>query len=181
MIVATRLTCSVSSEKVRLATTKGKLFSPMFHRFQYESEFYPALSRIPLDVRRKLDLTGIKISLKTWLAFGYTERLVLCHLPVDSDEERQIFAAHLDFLSRQYCDRPLQTTDALNSDLWRASEVPEAVLRKSAAAALPVSLVEWARWQPHERYALYKMAISTNQPEAFAQILEQLRGPKGAG
>jgi hypothetical protein len=25
------------------------------------------------------------------------------------------------------------------------------------------------------------MAISTNQPEAFAQILEQLRGPKGAG
>ena len=41
----------------------------MFHRYDYESEFYPSLTRLPLDVRRKLDVTGIKVSLKDWLSF----------------------------------------------------------------------------------------------------------------
>jgi hypothetical protein len=42
----------------------------MFYRYHFESEIYPTLSLIPLHVRMKLDITGIKISLKTWLAFG---------------------------------------------------------------------------------------------------------------
>jgi hypothetical protein len=35
----------------------------MFHRYNYEAEYYSALTRVPLDVRRKLDLAGIKIAL----------------------------------------------------------------------------------------------------------------------
>jgi hypothetical protein len=73
----------------------------MFHRYQYESETYPSLSRIPLHVRMKLDVTGIKISLKDWLAFSIEERTVLCHLPVETEEEKQAFASYLDFLSRR--------------------------------------------------------------------------------
>jgi len=34
---------------------------------------------------------------------------------------------------------------------------------------------EWFNWQCHERYALYKTATSQSQPDAFAQVLEQLR------
>jgi hypothetical protein len=150
----------------------------MFHRFRYESEFYPGLSRVPLDVRRKLDLTGIKISLKEWLAFSFPERMVLCHLAVESDEEREVFSSYLDFLTRRYCDKAVEFIDALNSDLWGTSAVPEPVLRKSADSPPAVSLEEWARWQAHERYALYKAAASTSEPDAFGRILEQLRGPK---
>jgi hypothetical protein len=161
--------------KVRLEAAKGKLFSPMFHRFRYESEYYPTLSRLPLDVRMKLDLAGIKISLKDWLAFGFAERMVLCHLPVESADEREAFVAYVDFLSRRYCDRAVETCAALSCDLWRAAAVPEPVLRKGALDNRPVSHEEWARWQPHERYAVYKTATSTRQPEAFAQVLNELR------
>ncbi len=74
----------------------------MFHRYQHESDSYPSLSRIPLDVRLKLDVTGIKIALKDWLAFSIEERTILCHLPIETEEERQAFTSYLDFLSRRY-------------------------------------------------------------------------------
>jgi hypothetical protein len=153
----------------------------MFHRYRYEAEFYPMLNRIPLDVRMKLDLTGIKVSLKDWLTCGIEERAVLCHLPVNTAEERQVFAAYVDFLSRKYRDQPAELTEVLDSNLWNALEVPAPVTQKTASGFANITLDEWQRWEPHQRYALYKTAISKSQPEAFADILEELRAGKTLG
>ena len=147
----------------------------MFYRFGYEAEFYPALSRLPLHVRMKLDVTGIKISLKDWLAFSVEERTVLCHLPIDTNDERQAFCSYLDFLSNKYRGVQVTTADVMNSSLWNPSEVPHAVLQKSAGMFSAVTLAEWSRWRDHERYALYKTAVSKSQPEAFESILNELR------
>jgi hypothetical protein len=146
----------------------------MFHRYDYEAEFYPALSRLPLDLRRKLDVTGIKLPLKDWLKFSAEERNVLCHLPCESDEECQVFANYLDFLSRQYTGAPIQFIEALPSRLWDPAALPQAVAEKSAALGRAVTLDQWQHWQSHQRYALYKTAVSKNQPEAFEQLLKQL-------
>ena len=150
----------------------------MFHRFQYESEYYPTLSRVPLDVRMRLDVTGTKISLNDWLAFDFAERTALCHLPIESADERRAFVAYLDFLALRYRDRPVERTAAMSSALWSPSNIPEPVIEKSASRAAAVTSEEWARWQPHERYALYKTCTSTKQPEAFAQVLAELRAAK---
>ena len=152
----------------------------MFHQFQYESEYYPTLSRVPLDVRMKLDVTGTKISLRDWLALDFAERTVFCHLPIESAEERQAFVAYMDFLSHRYRNKSVETAAALNSALWSPSRVPEPVIEKSVSRAGAVTPEEWARWQSHERYALYKTATSTKQPEAFVQILAELRRSKSA-
>ena len=147
----------------------------MFHTYRYEVAFYPSHSRIPLDVRMKLDLTGLKISLKDWLAFSFEERTVLCHLPIDHAEEKQAFAAYIDFLSRRYRGQSVEATQSLDPDLWNSLEVPGPVAQKSAACFNTVMLAEWQRWEAHQRYALYKTAISESQPEAFAGILDELR------
>jgi hypothetical protein len=152
----------------------------MFHRFRYEAEFYPSLSRIPLHVRMKLDLTGIRISLKDWLAFDFAERAALCHLPCRRLDERQAFVEYLDFLSRKYCGTPVVVTNALDSTLLDKSRLPEPVRKKSADSLKRITSEEWSNWQFHERYALYKTAISQSQPEAFAHVLEQLRDPSAA-
>ena len=86
----------------------------MFHHYRHESDIYPSLSRIPLHVRMKLDVTGIKISLKDWLAFSIEERTALCHLPVETEEEKQVFSSYLDFLSRRYRGAPVATTAAMS-------------------------------------------------------------------
>jgi len=150
----------------------------MFCRFAYEAEFYPTLSRLPLHVRMKLDLTGVKISLKDWLAFSFEERTVLCHLPIDTVEERIVFSSYLDFLSRNHRGEPVTRTEPMDSSRWEQSEVPEPVAQKSAADSRAVTPYEWRRWQSHQRYALYKTAISKNQPGAFEQILDELRNSK---
>jgi hypothetical protein len=148
----------------------------MFNRYQYESETYPSLSRIPLHVRMKLDLTGIKISLNDWLAFSIEERTVLCHLPVETEEEKQVFSSYLDFLSRRYRGEPVATTAAMSSSVWEsAHQVPVPVAGKSASQIPPVTIEEWRHWQSHQRYALYKTALSQSDPEQFFAVLKEFR------
>ncbi len=146
----------------------------MFHRFQFEAAFYPTLERLPFHVRMKLDLTGIRVSLSTWHAFSMEERRALCHLPVDTDEEREVFAAFLDALARTRAGVEAERGPALDPDAWSAAAVPEAVAARSVAAATSVTPAEWSRWAGHERYALYKTALSKD-PELFHQALRELR------
>ena len=151
----------------------------MFYRYRHESDIYPSLSRIPLHVRMKLDLTGIKITLEDWLAFSIEERTVLCHLPVESAEEKQAFAAYVDFLSRRYRGAPPAMTSALSSSLWNDRlRMPEAVANKKSAQTPPVTVEEWQRWKFHQRYALYKTALSRSDPEQFFAVLQELREAK---
>ena len=150
----------------------------MFYRFAYESEFYPALNRVPMSVRMKLDLTGGKISLDDWLAFSFEERTALCHLPVETKEEKEVFVSYLDFLSRKYCGRAMDLTQALDSSLWDdLAQVPPDVAAKSAVRGCEVTREEWECWKFHERYALYKTAIAKRDTEAFFALLRELRGP----
>ena len=148
----------------------------MFERFRCEAEFYADLSRLPLHLRMKLDLAGVRFSLKEWLAFSFEERAVLCHFPVDTAEERQAFVAYLDFLSRKYRGAPLALTAPVNGSLWDDPDrVAEPVAAKSAANGQPVSVAEWAGWNSCQRYALYKTALSKNEPNAFSDVLDELR------
>jgi len=147
----------------------------MFHPYDYEAEFYPTLTRLPLDVRRKLDVTGIKISLKDWLSFSLEERTVLCHLPCEHDVERQVFTGYMDFLAGRYLGKTTEKTERMASALWSKMVVPEAVAQRSTNLERAVTADEWRRWPSYHRYALYKSAVSKQQPEAFEHVLHQLR------
>lgn len=148
----------------------------MFHRYRHESTIYPSLSRIPLHVRMKLDVTGIKISLKDWLAFNIEERKVVCHLPVETADEKQVFSSYLDFLLQRHCGTPAATTPAVSVSAWESThQVPDPVASKSAPEIPPVNIDEWRRWKSHQRYALYKTALSQSEPEQFFAVLEEFR------
>ena len=151
----------------------------MFHRFQYEKAFYPNLDRLPLHVRMKLDLTGIKLSLKQWLAFHIEERIAICHLPIEQEDERQVFKDYLNFLLRQYCGVLAQELPPMEP-LWEFSDqVPAAVLERSGDNGNAVTLGEWIKWASHQRYALYKTAVSKSEPEKFFAVLDELRKAEG--
>jgi len=151
----------------------------MFYRFQFEAKLYPKLDRLPLHVRMKLDLTGIKFSLNQWLAFSLEERRVICHLPVGNEEELEVFAAYLNFLCLRYNGAPAQKSPPLSPVLWdNPGHIPKPVLGTSRANGQAITLEEWMRWQFHQRYGLYKTAISKNEPEKFVALLAELRRRK---
>ncbi len=148
----------------------------MFYRYNFESEIYPSLSLIPLHVRMKLDITGIKISLKTWLAFRVEERWVLCHLPVETEEEGENFSSYLAFLTRRYVGEKLARVQAVTNPPWEDSgQVPDSVRAKCDGIDRPVTLEEWSQWNAYQRFALSKLSVSTNEPEKFYQVLQEFR------
>ncbi len=146
----------------------------MFYRFEFEAEFYPTLERVPFHVRMKLDLTGIRVSLNTWRAFTLEERWALCHLPADTDEEKDVFAAFLAALAQARAGVEAVRSPALDPDEWAAVAVPEVVAVRSETEGVGVTPAEWSRWAGHERYALHKTALSKD-PELFHQALRELR------
>lgn len=148
----------------------------MFYRFPFESEIYPDLSRIPLHVRMKLDLAGVKISLKDWLAYSMEERGVLCHLPVDAEEEKENFVSYLDFLSRRYHGKKTARVEPVLNPPWDSLDrVPDPVEARSKEEGEPVMPDEWKGWNICQRYAAYKLSISKNEPEKFREALQEFR------
>lgn len=148
----------------------------MFYRYQFESEIYPALSRIPLHVRLKLDLTGVKISLKSWLAFSLEERNVLCHLPVETEEEKKTFASYLGILSRRYLGEEAALVPPVTDPPWDdLTRIPDTVQARSKETGQAVTLKEWSQWNLCQRYALFKLSVSKNEPEQFFAALREFR------
>ena len=132
-----------------------------------------------MHVRMKLDLTGIKLSLKQWLAFHIEERIAICHLPVDDEDEKQVFKDYLNFLSWQYCGAPAQELPPVEA-LWEITDqVPAPVRERSSDNGKAVRLEEWLGWASHQRYALYKTAVSKSEPEKFFAVLDELRKAEG--
>ena len=148
----------------------------MFYRYRFESDIYPELSRIPLAVRMKLDLTGAKISLKAWLVFSLEEREALCRLPVETEEEKKAFLSLLDFLSHRYFGEKAALAPPITDRPWEDSgRIPESVQAKCKETGQAVTLEEWRRWDRCRRYALCKLSLSKNEPEKFYQALKEFR------
>ncbi len=146
----------------------------MFYRFEFEAQFYSTLERVPFHVRMKLDLAGVRVSLNTWRALSIEERRALCHLPAGTDEEKEVFAAFLATLAENRAGVEAERCPALDPDAWTAAAVPDSVAARSDGEGVPVTPAEWSRWAGHERYALYKTALSKD-PELFHQALRELR------
>ena len=148
----------------------------MFNRYRFESEVYESLDRIPLDVRMKLDRTGGKISLKDWSVFSLQERWALCDLPVEAEEGGGDFISYLLVLVRKYKGEELELVSPPSNPPWEDSgQVPPTVHERSKVLGKPVSPAEWAQWDPFQRYALYKLSVSKNEPEQFREALEEFR------
>lgn len=145
----------------------------MFFRFEFEAAFYPDLRRVPFHVRMKLDLVGIRVSLNTWCVLSLVERRVLCELPVETDEEKEVFATFLSALAESRAGVGAERCLPLDAGEW-ATTVPKAVVQRSEVASVPVVPAEWSRWASHERYVLYKTALSKD-PELFQQALKEMR------
>ena len=149
----------------------------MFYQYKFESEIYPEMSRIPLHVRMKLDLTGVKMSLKIWLAFSLEARLALCDLPVETDNEKEAFASYADLLSLRYFGKKAELVPPVTEMSWEDPDrVPDSVAAKGREVGRPVTPAEWRAWNRYQRYALIKLSVSKNEPELFVQAIKEFGG-----
>jgi hypothetical protein len=149
----------------------------MIRRFKFEDEVHHSLACVPMAVRRKLDCVGVKVSLEQWQALAQYERLAICHLPTESDEERDALRT---FLEEAVRARSGSATKSLSDDVRRSAEPPAAppvrLVENAQTAGITLSHAVWGRLDADARYALIKLGGGAEQSHNFVTALRELIG-----
>ena len=143
----------------------------MYLRFEFEGDLHRTLEFIPLAVRRKMDLAGLKLSLAAWTAMTRAERLAVCHLPVEGPEDLDVYREALaGFAARAgHPAAPLEG-GALDGSAWAAARVPDTV----AARAKALTPARWKALSDEARYVLWRLAETRRGPEKLDAALREL-------
>ncbi|KXV23424.1 hypothetical protein AD934_00165 [Gluconobacter oxydans] len=155
--------------------------SPMI--FEFERDFAGSLRCIPMITRQKLDIVGIKMTLRQWSRLSREERSrlveVLCDTPAEQDACRTLV---LDLIAAR-ADEPVRFLPPLTFEDWREEDqMPEAVSIQAKADGVPAPTPQqWARLSPLERFALIKLARSKHENENFVPALKEFGILQGEG
>jgi hypothetical protein len=129
----------------------------MFRRFEFEKEVYETLELMPMSLRRKLDLLGIKLHLKQWQSLSRVERLVVCHFPVGTAEEREVLAGYVgEAVMRRDGTELATASPPVNRTQSESGGIPPDAEKMMRQLRLPEKA--WQRLDPDERFALARLA-----------------------
>ena len=106
------------------------------HCFAFEQDFIGNWRCIPLCVRRKLDLSGVKLKLNHWLALTQDQRQQLVDWP-DTPEALQDLRDHLRQCTASMPDGRAKDLDPVTAAPWQqADQLPQEVVDAAAARRL---------------------------------------------
>lgn len=143
--------------------------------FSFETDFAGALYCIPMAVRRKLDLCGVKVSLKQWNKFTLEERQQLvtrsCDTPEQADSYQSVVAQ---LLQTRAGDTP-QFLDRDAGTEWKGtSAVPERLIQYCQERGVEApSLAQWAALPELQRFALFKLTRPGHTNENFIPAMRE--------
>src|SRR5262245_52846480 len=150
------------SSLVKPGTLHHLIHVPMsFRRFAFEDTINDTFELVPMDVRRKLDLSGRRLSLAAWKALPASHRRELA----ECDEEG--FAALMDRVARD-------AERIAPSAAWREPGAIGAVVDAVRAAGLRFDPGVWRRLDDAARYALWRLRDSKKGPERLAAAIAEL-------
>lgn len=148
----------------------------VFRQFSFEAEMYGSLSCVPLAVRRKLDLAGLKISLAGWQSLPRADRLALCHLPVDAPGDLDVYREVLrGFAARAGVE--LKDLPEVTPAAWGIDAVPQRVEERVSALGRVLPTSVWRTLDEETRYCLWKYATTKDDPTKVAALFAEALDP----
>jgi hypothetical protein len=142
--------------------------------FKFEADFVESLRCIPMQVRLKLDTCGVKLKLQQWHKFNENQRQELVTLPCQAIEEVESY--------RQFIEDSIEKTMgekaiALAIDphpAWEdTSVIPDSVSQKAQEINVSLTLHQWAKLLPVERFALIKLSRSNHENHNFLPAMKE--------
>lgn len=144
--------------------------------FQFEMDFASSLRCIPMQVRYKLDLCGIKLKLPQWNQFSQSDRQLLLELPCQTAQQVQIYRQTLQELvakttGETATDLPIEA----NPDWENERTIPNSVEDKSQEVGFPLTIEQWEKLTPIQRFVLIKLSRSSHENRNFVPALEEFQ------
>ena len=132
----------------------------MYRRFGFEGAVHATLDTVPLAVRRKLDLAGVRVSGYGWRALPREDRLSLCHLPVETAEDVTVYReVLLRFTARTGIPAEALAAAPSSRRAWSIGEVLLRLeLHLDPEEVVALDRRRLASLSDEERYALFKLA-----------------------
>ena len=130
----------------------------MIRKFNFEAEIYESLNCLPMAARRKLDTVGIKLHLVQWERLGRGEKLMICHAPADSEEERDALRMFIEEVAIARTGSPAKILpDDARRSACPPDHPPQVLARHALAFNIRLDDEAWGRLDEDERYALIKL------------------------
>jgi hypothetical protein len=130
----------------------------MIRKFKFEADVYESLNCLPMAARRKLDALGIKIHLAQWERFGRGERLMICHAPAGTDEERSALRTFIEEIAiARTGSPPTVLPEEKRQSAYPPAHPPLMLIQNARASRFELDDAAWAALDDDQRYALIKL------------------------
>lgn len=139
--------------------------------FGFERDFAEDLGLMPLAVRYRLDLAGVKLGLQAWRALPRDMRGKLLAFPIGGAAGLEGFRTCLVEACARHGAEPPADLPAADPAAWSAAAGPPA-----AAEGPLLAGPDWSRLDDLQRYALAKLARSRREPDALSRALREFLG-----
>ena len=146
------------------------------HYFYFEDDFIRDLRCIPLCVRRKLDLIGIKLKLTHWQDFNLNEKTKIVNWPDTKNEllDLKIFLKKITSNSKYGEAKEIERS--INQPWQDKNKIPEQVLNAAIERGIKISIEKWRNLNELDRFAFCKLIRPShehqNLDKAFDEILK---------
>lgn len=143
--------------------------------FDFERDFVATLRCIPMSVRFKLDLCGVKLSLRQWSRFTSEDRHELLMAPCDSPDDLEGLRARLnDLVALRAGETMTLLADAPHSDWAQVQATPDLVTRHAKSVNLsPPTAAQWASLSEIQRFVLVKLTRDNHDNINFGPALRE--------
>lgn len=142
--------------------------------FRFESDFVESLRCIPMQVRYKLDTCGVKLKLSQWHHFEPGDRQELVDRPCETATEAKLYH---DFLHQLILSRTGTVATDLAVDprpAWfDVTVIPDSVAEKAKDVEVVLTLDQWIKLSPLQRFALIKLSRSGHENSNFLPALKE--------
>ncbi len=133
----------------------------MFRKFKFEQDFYDKLRCIPFSTRYKLDLAGVKLSLKSWNLFSEEERAKLCEMDAEGPESahyRELLVSLIQKLGETAKFLEPAQLDQEKAQWGNPDHIPADISSKISQLGLEIRPEDWKKLDTLQRFVLFKLS-----------------------
>lgn len=141
--------------------------------FEFETDFVDNLRCIPMQVRFKLDTCGIKLKLSDWTCFSPSERQAIVDKPCQTPSEIQAYRNLLQQLVEKYAGTTKELEVAANPPWLDIDNIPADLQIKAEEIGAKISLQQWIKLTPLQRFALIKLSRPSHENKNFLPALKE--------
>ena len=142
--------------------------------FQFEEDFVDTLRCIPMQVRFKLDTCGVKLKLFHWNQFSDRDRQILVEMPCNTTQESQAYAEFLQNLVTEKTGKPASELSIDPRPPWmNEQEIPATTEDKAAECGVTITVEDWEKLTPLQRFALIKLSRPSHENKNFYPALKE--------